>query len=144
MKAFILDTSVAVAWYLPETFAVGARAWQARLLEGRVRLVVPSLHYWEFANVLRTYVRRAEITSDIALEIHSLHLDAPLEVDEPERADVLSTALELDATVYDAVFITLGRQLGLPLLTAERKTTPWVVRLGRMVKTVRGRGHESQ
>ena len=90
------------------------------------------------ANVLRTYVRRAEIDAGLAAEIYSLHLEAPLDVQEPERADVLRTALELNATAYDAVFITLSRSLGVPLLTAERKTTPWVVKLGRLVETVRG------
>ena len=112
MKAFVLDTSVAAAWYLPEAFATGARRWQARLLEGRVRLVVPSLHYWELANVLRTYVRRSELAADLAAEIYSLHLEAPLDVVEPE--------------------------LGAPLLTAERRTTPWVAKLGRLVQPVGG------
>jgi hypothetical protein len=55
-----------------------ARLWQARRLEGRVRLIVASLHYGELANVLRTYVRRAEIDAGLAAEIHSLHLEAPL------------------------------------------------------------------
>ena len=137
MKSLVLDTSVAAAWYLPETFAVAARAWQARLLDGQVRLIVPSLHYWELANVVRTYVRRAELDAGLAAEIYALHLEAPLEVVEPERADVLKIALELDTTAYDAVFITLSRSLGVPLLTAETKTTPWVAKLGRLVQTVR-------
>jgi predicted nucleic acid-binding protein len=138
LKTLVLDTSVAAAWYLPEAFSAAARGWQARLLEGQLRLVVPSLHYWELANVLRTYVRRAELDAGLAMEIYSLHLEAPLEIVEPVRADVLKTALELDATAYDAVFITLCRSLGVPLLTAERKSTPWVVKLGRLVQTVRG------
>ena len=136
MRSLVLDTSVAVAWYLPETFRAAARAWQSRLLDGRVRLVVPGLHYWEFGNVLRTYVMRSELESDLAEEIWALHLEAPLEVAEPERAEVLATALEYGATVYDAVYITLGRSLDLPLLTAERTTTPWVVKLGRRVESV--------
>ena len=138
MKTLVLDTSVAAAWYLPETFAVAARAWQARLLDGQVRLIVPSLHYWELANVLRTYVRRAELEAGLAAEIYALHLDAPLEVVEPERADVLKIALELDATAYDAVFIAVSRALRAPLLTAERRTTPWVAKLGRLVQHVGG------
>lgn len=28
MSTFVLDTSVAVAWYLPEDFAPAARLWQ--------------------------------------------------------------------------------------------------------------------
>ena len=138
MKTYVLDTSVAAAWYLPDRFAVAARRWQKRLVENRVRLLVPSLHFWEFGNVLRTYVRRGELESGLAQEVFALHLDAPLEVAEPERSEVLTTALEMDATMYDAVFIALARGLGVPFLTAERKTTPWVVRLGKLVEPVRG------
>ena len=112
--------------------AVGGRADQ----DGRVRFVVPSLHFWEMANVLRTYVKRRELTPSLAEEIYALHLDAPLEIEEPDRAAVLATALELDATACDAVFITLARTLDAPLLTAERKTRPWVVRLGKLVETL--------
>jgi predicted nucleic acid-binding protein len=137
VRSLVLDTSVAIAWYLPESFRAAARAWQSRLLDGRVRLVVPGLHYWEFGNVLRTYVMRSEMESDLAEQIWSLHLEAPLEVAEPERAEVLATALEYGATVYDAVYIALGRSLDLPLLTAERTTTPWVVKLGHRVESVR-------
>jgi predicted nucleic acid-binding protein len=136
VRSLVLDTSVAIAWYLPETFRAAARVWQSRLLDGRVRLVVPGLHYWEFGNVLRTYVMRSELDVDLAEQIWALHLEAPLEVAEPERAEVLATALEYGATVYDAVYIALGRSLDLPLLTAERTTTPWVVKLGRRVESV--------
>ena len=139
MKTYVLDTSVAVAWYLPERFSEAARNWQGLLLENRARLLVPSLHFWELGNVLRTYVRRGELDAALAQEVYTLHLDAPLEVVEPERHEVLATALELDATMYDAVFIALARRQGVPLLTAERKTTPWVVRLGRLVEPVPGR-----
>ncbi|MGE5345335.1 MAG: type II toxin-antitoxin system VapC family toxin, partial [Acidithiobacillales bacterium] len=102
------------------------------------RLVVPSLHYWEMANVLRTYVRRHEVAPALASDIYALHLEAPIETDEPERSEVLAAALELDATAYDAVFIALARGLDVPLLTAERKTTPWVARFGMRVETVSG------
>jgi predicted nucleic acid-binding protein len=136
LSTFILDASVAVAWYLPETFSAAAREWQGRMLDGRDRLLVPRLHYWELANVLRTYVRRQELEPDLALEIYRLHLEAPLEVAEPDPAEVLEVALEFDATAYDAVYITLARSLEALLLTAERTTTPWVVRLGDRVEVV--------
>ncbi len=137
MRSFVLDTSVAIAWYLPESFRDAARSWQKRLLEGHVRFVVPGLHYWEFGNVLRTYVRRSELDAGLAREIYSLHLEAPLEGAEPDRAAVFATALAFEATVYDAVYITLSRALEVPLLTAERTTSPWVVKLGRNVVSVR-------
>lgn len=136
MRSLVLDTSVAIAWYLPEAYRDSARTWQSQLLDGRIRLVVPGLHYWEFGNVLRTYVMRAELEPDLAEQVWALHLEAPLELAEPERAEVLATAIEYGATVYDAVYITLSRSLDLPLLTAERSTTPWVVKLGQRVQGV--------
>jgi predicted nucleic acid-binding protein len=132
----ILDASTALAWYLPEDFQLAARRWQQDVLAQRVRFAVPSLHYWEVGNVLRTYVRRREIDADVAHEIYDLHLQAPLEVAEPDRTAVLQTALDYEATVYDAVYIALSVALDAPLVTAERTTTPWVVKLGALVKTV--------
>lgn len=137
MTELVLDTSVAIAWYLPETFSRKARVWRRRLQENQVRLLTPLLHFWEFANVLRTYVRRHELKEEIAREIYDVHLAAPLIVAEPDPADVLETALEYDATVYDAVYIALALARETPLLTAERSTTPWVVRLGSRAEIVR-------
>lgn len=136
MTAHILDTSVAVAWYLPEAFADAARRWQTKLLRDEVNFCVPSLHYWEFGNVLRTYVRRGELERELAAEIYGLHLEAPLTTVEPDRAQTLANALEHGATVCDAVYITLCLSLDVPLVTAERTTTPWVVKLGDRVRSV--------
>ncbi len=88
----VVDTSVAVAWYLPERFSAVARRWQRPMLEGNAELLVPSLHYWEFAHVLRTRVRRRELDAGSATEIYSLHLDAPILLVEPERRSVLDIA----------------------------------------------------
>ncbi len=87
--------------------------------------------------MLRTCVARGEIEADLAREIYHLHLDARLEVQDPDRADVLRTALRFGATAYDAVYIAFALGSDLPLLTAERTTTPWVVKLGKRVVSVR-------
>jgi predicted nucleic acid-binding protein len=137
MSTYVLDTSVAVAWYLPEDFSPAAKRWRDRMLDGHDSLLVPSLHYWELGNVLRTYVRRGELEAALAAEIYALHLDAPLETTEPDRASVLDTALRYEATMYDAVYIALALERDTGLLTAERTTRPWVVKLGRRAERVR-------
>ena len=129
----VLDTSVAFAWYLNEAFPQQARQWQERILSGTVHAIVPKLHYEEFANVLRTAVCRGEIEQDLAEEVFALHLDAPLDVVEPPRQALLATALRFDCTVYDGVYIALAETYECQLLTAERSTTPWVVKLGDRV-----------
>jgi predicted nucleic acid-binding protein len=137
MSAFVLDTSVAVAWYLPEDFAATARLWQQQLLAGQVELVVPGLHYWEFANVLRTYVRRGELDESLAHEVYAAHVEAPLTRAEPDHRGILACALEYEATAYDAVYVRLALDRDVPLLTAERTTTTWVRKLGDRVVPVR-------
>lgn len=126
----VLDTSVALAWYLNESFSAAARQWQERILSGTAHAMVPSLHYQEFANVLRTTVRRGEIEAALAEEIFALRRDAPLDIVEPPRQALLATALKFDCTVYDGVYIALAETHECALLTAERSTTPWVVKLG--------------
>lgn len=126
----VLDTSVALSWYLNESSSPVARQWQERVLSGTVHAMVPSLHYQEFANVLRTTVRRGDLDAALAEDIFALHVDAPLDLVEPPRQVLLATALQFDCTVYDGVYIALAETYGCPLLTAERSTTPWVVKLG--------------
>ena len=106
------------------------------MLDERVDFVVPTLHYWEFANVLRTHVRARTLDPKLAADIWALHLDAPLLTIEPPMETVLGLALEHGATAYDAVFIALASHLDVPLLTAERATTPWVSRMGKRVQTI--------
>jgi predicted nucleic acid-binding protein len=127
---------VAIAWYLPESFSKAAKRWQRMLLDGEVEFYVPSLHYWEFANVLRTYVKRAEIDPATALEIYNLHLDAPIIAAEPRREAVFESAIEYDATAYDAVYLTLCIEMDAPILTAERPGTPWLKKLGRLADSI--------
>jgi len=132
-----LDTSVAVAWYLEEVFSASARVWQERLLSGKVVLIVPSLHYWEFANVLRTLVQRRELPETLAREIYELPMDAPLERVEPEEKGVLDIALHYGAIAYDAVYISLCLSKDIPLITAEKTTTTWVTKLRDRIEAVR-------
>ncbi|MFH0880850.1 MAG: type II toxin-antitoxin system VapC family toxin [Lentisphaerota bacterium] len=132
----VIDTSVAVAWYITEQFSESARMWHTQMLEGKVHALVPSLHYLEFANVLRSYVRRGEMEKSLAEDLFALHLDAPIDVVEPPRGNLLATALAFNTTAYDASFIALALAHDCPLITAERTTTPWVVKLGKRAVTI--------
>ena len=137
MNSYVLDTSVAIAWYLNESFSTAARVWQDRLLGGKIVLITPLLHYWEFANVLRTLVLRSELTERLAREIYQLHLEAPLRTAEPDEKTVLDVALEYGATVYDAVYISLSLSRSIRLITAEKTTAKWVVKLKDRIEAVR-------
>jgi predicted nucleic acid-binding protein len=88
------------------------------------------------ANVLRTYVSRGELEDDLALEIYETHLQAGLRVVELPLDKILQVAFDYRSTTYDAAFISLAVVHQVPLLTAERSTTPWVVKLGDLAETL--------
>jgi predicted nucleic acid-binding protein len=76
------------------------------------------------------------LDADATAEIYMLHLDAPLVHLEPDRASVLETALKYEATAYDAVYLSLCIANGIPFLTGERPTRPWIRRLGKLADCV--------
>ena len=80
MSCYILDTSVAIAWYIDEVFSDTARHYQSQLIKNQDRFYVPNLHYWEFANVLRTLVLKKILSPETAENIYALHLQAPLNI----------------------------------------------------------------
>jgi predicted nucleic acid-binding protein len=130
MTRRILDTSVAVAWYLPEPWAAPAREWRRRLMQGELELLVPQLHWYEFGNVLRKYVVLRDLDPAAAEAVYALHLECPLRRLDPPPQALLRTALDYGATLYDAVYIALAVENQVRLLTAERATTAWVRKLG--------------
>ncbi|MBM4041130.1 MAG: type II toxin-antitoxin system VapC family toxin [Planctomycetes bacterium] len=134
MTTRILDASVAVAWYVPEAASASALEWQRRMFAGDAFLVAPQFHFWEVANVLRTYVLRRELEPPDARDFYAAHLDTPICVLDPPPDEVLHLALEYRTTAYDAVYIALAVELDIPVLTAERATTPWVAKLGRLAE----------
>ncbi|MCK5853147.1 type II toxin-antitoxin system VapC family toxin [bacterium] len=137
MTSIVLDTSVAVAWFLPEVFSSEAREWRNKMMKKEVEFYVPNLHFYEFGNVLRKYVLFRDISQEIAQEIFSLHLESPLKIISPNKSELLKTSLKYNSTIYDAVYISVALDLQAPLLTAERSTREWVTKLGKLAITLK-------
>lgn len=83
---------------------------------------VPRLWRHEFLNVLATYSRSGGADPDEAVElwrrVSRLLSDGENDVDM-ELA--LRTALERDLSAYDAQYAALAAQLGVPLVTEDKK-----------------------
>ncbi len=137
MTSVVLDTSVAVAWFLPEVFSSEAREWRSRMIKKDVEFYVPYLHFYEFGNVLRKYFLFRDISREIAQEIFLLHLESPLKIITPNTSQLLKTSLKYNSTIYDAVYISIALELQAPLLTAERSTKEWVTKLGELAITLK-------
>ena len=117
----VVDASVAAAWVLPDEGGAAADAILHRVAaEGAV---VPGLLWHELRNILLVAARRGRLPADeIAPSLLRLRR-LPLEtVDMAAGGDAALIALATGRglTAYDAAYLLLARERGLPLATADR------------------------
>jgi len=120
----VLDTSVAVKFYLPEELDDEA----ARLLQaaesGAIEFSAPSTLQPEFFNALWQRRRRGELSLEKVREGWADFVsDDPATIYATE--DLMPRAAEIvfesGVIVYDALFLTLAEETGTVMVTADRK-----------------------
>lgn len=119
--AALLDTSVAVKWFVPEEDSEKAAVLQQAHLRGELQLHAPDILLMELANALRYSGRLSgeriledlETFSTLDIEIIPFNLDT--------LNSAVSLSLERDLAVYDAYFLALAQALEMPLITTDRR-----------------------
>jgi predicted nucleic acid-binding protein len=125
VRRFVLDASVALAWFLDKPEPAEAVRIKRFLLAGS-RAVVPALWHLEIANGLAVAERRgilsAADSNRCLLDIEQLLAQAldtsPNQI--PVR-QALMTARAFGLSAYDSVYLDLARSEGLPLATLDQK-----------------------
>jgi predicted nucleic acid-binding protein len=122
MPAFVLDSSVALAWALPRQQTVTTKA----LLEQAAEYGTLTTALWpiEVANVLLIYERRRQMTTAERISAIGFYSDLPIEIDDQTATRAWSTTFELalahKLTIYDAGTLELSLRSGLPLATLDQ------------------------
>lgn len=116
-RAFVVDASVAVKWFLPEHDAEFA----VEILRAGHRLIAPDLLWIEVASVLWKVARRGALSAD---EVQRIIADAaafPVEIFESSSLlpDALRIANAADRTVYDSLYIALASRENAVMVTAD-------------------------
>jgi predicted nucleic acid-binding protein len=122
MGGFVLDTSIALKWFLEDE---EGRSYSLAVIESITddyRPIVPFLWYYEITSTLLIQVRRKRLV----LEKVRLYLDIidemMIDVDHLTKSAVLQL-VDLAHTYglmgYDAAFLELAKRLRLPLATAD-------------------------
>lgn len=119
MTALVIDASVAVKWYIPET---GSEAAQ-RLLDGEVKLFGPDLLFAEMAQTVWKREQRGEWPAGsgeaLVRAMQALALESvPCRTLLP---DALALAQRLRHSAYDCFYLALAVRLQAPLVTADRR-----------------------
>jgi predicted nucleic acid-binding protein len=134
VKRFVLDASVALAWFLGRPTAPFADHVRDLLLGGN-RAVVPALWQLEIANGFIVAERRGLHTiSDTAEALRNLEtvIAQAIETsqDNVSMRRAVQTAREFRLTAYDAVYLETALQQELPLATLDRQLVAAASRAG--------------
>lgn len=117
MSEVVVDTSVVIKWYIPETHHEQARMLRDEYLDGTFDLVAPALMPFEAINALRYSGHyggvRLEEASESLLE-YGIDL-----VGFDKTGPVAEVANDLDITLYDASYIALAQKLDTKVYTAD-------------------------
>ena len=125
MSRFVLDASVALAWFVDNPVSAYATRVKESLLHG-ARAVVPALWHWEMANGLAVAERRGILTAADAnqsvTDIEQL-LFRTIEstADFVSVRQALTTAVTFQISAYDAVYLDTARRERLPFATLDRR-----------------------
>jgi predicted nucleic acid-binding protein len=116
---FVIDTSVAIKWYLPEIYQAEAQLF----LNTSHDRHAPDFLHAELGSVLLKKVRRGEITADECRQYIGYLTSIPLCLHESLflRQSALEIALQIGSSFYDGLFLALALQLGGRLVTADAK-----------------------
>jgi predicted nucleic acid-binding protein len=123
MSAFVLDTSIALKWFLEDETD---RSYSLAILESitdESRPIVPWLWYYEIASTLLIQVHRHRVAFEKMLVYLNIVDEMEIDIDPPNSSAILrlpQLARNHNLTGYDAAFLELAKRLKIPLATADK------------------------
>lgn len=119
---FVLDASIAAAWFLPDEQHDAADRLMSDL--NTTVGLVPTLFWFETRNLFLMAERRGRLRSGEAVLLMTQLRGLSLE-DAGSGGDglILDLANRYTLTAYDASYVALAKTESLPLATADRKMT---------------------
>ena len=122
----VVDASVAIKWLLDEVGSPHAHHFLGRFRMGEDELIAPDLIVSEVGNALRSAAAlRKRIPADVVAAVLAdfLRIGLPTRSAAETAQRTLELALRHEATYYDAAYVALALQEGIPLLAADGPMT---------------------
>jgi len=123
--SLVLDNSVAMRWLIASGKPADqryARAVRDHIQQHRPQVLVPYLWTYEAANVVAQYVRLGELEFGIASNtLVALQELCSVSIDRETPIALFEVANEHGVTAYDAAYLLLARNAGVPLATLDKK-----------------------
>jgi predicted nucleic acid-binding protein len=119
VSVFVVDASVVLKWFFPETDSAAAR----RLLDAGHQYIAPDLLFPEVGNAVWKRVRRGELSSDEGQRLIADIAEVAVETIATRGliGDACAMAMASGRTVYDCTYLALAVRLDTQLVTADRR-----------------------
>jgi predicted nucleic acid-binding protein len=122
MAAFVLDSSVALAWFMPGEQTPGTETLLDRATEEGA--VTSGLWPLEVANIVLIAERKRRITQAQRVRALTALAKLPIEIDTDTAGRAWNSTFDLalahGLTLYDAGYLDLSLRSGLPLATLDQ------------------------
>jgi predicted nucleic acid-binding protein len=123
MAKVVIDSSVAIKWFLPETLSEPAGRILSAHEDGSLLLLAPDLLYAEVGNILwkkeRSQVLEGVEARRVLEAFHTLRFQ--LTSNSVLLTEAYRLAVAHQRTVYDALYIALSLREECPFVTADEK-----------------------
>lgn len=129
---FVVDSSIAVAWLLPDEQGSAADALAGRLEEGVA--IAPALWLLEVGNALLTAQRRKRLTEREVDKLLGALTALPIDLESGPPGEsldgIMALARKLGLTTYDAAYVELAQRRRLPLATLDARLAEGARKIG--------------
>lgn len=118
-KTYILDSSVAIKWFLQESDSLRALEIRGAFKERRISLAAPDLILYELANGM--HFSKAATPQLIQGALTSF-VNCGVQIISPRLElfwKAIDEAADQHITIYDSIFIALAKQLKTNVITAD-------------------------
>lgn len=118
---YVLDSSVALKWVLPEAESAKAIRLRDDYINGAHQLIAPDVFPSEVANGLASAERQKRIrTGEAAIFLNDILSAAPILHDtSPLLIRAMEIAIAHKRAVYDCIYLALAETAGCELITAD-------------------------
>jgi len=130
--SFVIDASIAVAWYFEDETTLATEATLNKVVESGA--VVPTLWRLEVANAFQSAIRRNRITAQYRDQSLAELMLMPISIDTETNTYAWTTTLRLAErfalTLYDSAYLELAHRRTEPLATLDSDLRAAALALG--------------
>ncbi len=121
-RIIVLDCSATCAWFLPDESSSYAEQTLKDILNQSIKMLVPSLWWYEIINVIKNTVNQKRIDAATGQKTLLFLKEVPKTSVDPgtqEQHGILKMAFEENLSAYDASYIHLAASTGSELFTLD-------------------------